>query len=309
MSDINTLLKEGRKRLDAGEKSSTKALLEAYTKALGEIKKEIATLFEKFGDDITHGQAIAYNRLNNLEKRIQAQIKILNGSATGVINTSLIESYKVSYYSTGYAFEETFKTGLGFGLLDPNKVKAAIVNPLDSIGWVERLAKHNKDLTYKLRQELTQGLIKGEGYAKTAKRITDTFEVTKKQAVTTAWTENHRVQNRGFLDGMDKTKNAADKLGIGIKKLWIATLDGRTRSSHRALDGKTAGADEVFTFPSGVTTEGPGLSGDPGEDIHCRCALGVKIDGLENRKRRDNEIKVDIEYKTYNKWQKDKGIK
>lgn len=59
--------------------------------------------------------------------------------------------------------------------------------------------------------------------------------------------------------------------GADVVKQWDSTLDGKTRRSHRELDGQIRELEEPFEvnghkamFPSGF--------GIPSEDIHCRCA-------------------------------------
>jgi hypothetical protein len=51
---------------------------------------------------------------------------------------------------------------------------------------------------------------------------------------------------------------AADNLGMTIKKVWISTLDDKTRDDHTEMDGQEADADGMFTFPDGTKTEALG---------------------------------------------------
>ena len=39
---------------------------------------------------------------------------------------------------------------------------------------------------------------------------------------------------------------AAEKMGIKLKKSWLATLDNRTRHAHAMLDGQTVDIDKPF---------------------------------------------------------------
>jgi len=66
---------------------------------------------------------------------------------------------------------------------------------------------------------------------------------------------------------------AAAEAGVELEQEWLSARDGSTRDSHRALDGQRAPVDGAWTFPGGPSTLGPGLSGDPSEDINCRCAV------------------------------------
>ena len=66
--------------------------------------------------------------------------------------------------------------------------------------------------------------------------------------------------------------------GEGVeKKEWLATMDDRTRDDHAEADGQVVGIDEDFDV-GGVSMDAPGNSGDPGEDINCRCTILPVID-------------------------------
>ena len=66
--------------------------------------------------------------------------------------------------------------------------------------------------------------------------------------------------------------------GLVDEKEWLAVPDDQTRESHSGMDGQKVKIDEVFTSPSGATTQGPGMFGIPEEDINCRCTARPIID-------------------------------
>ena len=55
-------------------------------------------------------------------------------------------------------------------------------------------------------------------------------------------------------------------------KQWDSTLDGRTRTTHRQLDGQIRELDEPFEI-DGMKVDAPGMFGNPAEDCNCRCAV------------------------------------
>jgi len=70
-------------------------------------------------------------------------------------------------------------------------------------------------------------------------------------------------------------------MGIEMQKQWMATHDGRTRHSHRDIDGETIPIEEEFgnglMFPA--DPDGP-----PEEVYNCRCTLVAKViavDGVD----------------------------
>ena len=74
------------------------------------------------------------------------------------------------------------------------------------------------------------------------------------------------AENKARLDGMYR----AEDMGNSIKKIWIATLDNRTRDTHAMLDGASVPLDDVFD--NGL--ERPrDPNGELAEICNCRCSL------------------------------------
>lgn len=61
--------------------------------------------------------------------------------------------------------------------------------------------------------------------------------------------------------------------GLVDKKEWLAVQDSSTRETHSDMDGQRRDIKEEFVSPSGARAQGPGLFGDPAEDINCRCTV------------------------------------
>ena len=115
-------------------------------------------------------------------------------------------------------------------------------------------------------------------------------------AVRNARTMMTSVQNSARLDSFIEMQK---KTGVPMSKRWLATLDGRTRHSHRIVDGTTVKLTEPFAnglqFPADP-------DGAPAEVYNCRCRLVMKIDELDddlfdlsNR----NTDKLDADYETW----------
>lgn len=74
------------------------------------------------------------------------------------------------------------------------------------------------------------------------------------------------AENKARLDGMYR----ASDIGVKVQKQWRATLDNRTRDSHRLLDGETIDLDDTFDNGLKYPRE-PG--GALSEICNCRCRL------------------------------------
>lgn len=291
----------GNKLSDQIYKLHKKDLIAAYKKALDGIQLQLAKMYEKFGDDVTYSDMQTYNRLSNLEKQIAEQLKILNRTQKSITRSTIKETFELNYYYTGFVLEKTAQVKLGFGLLNTSVIEEAIKNKQDRIGWAVRETKHTAKFFDDVLQEVTQGLIQGKGYVKVAREIRSRTEIAAWRVDRIVQTESHRVQTQGRLAGFSKSEAAAERLGIGIKKIWTATLDDKTRDTHGRLDGQPADENGEWHI-DGKTTTGPGLFGIAEEDISCRCTLRAEIEGLESSVRKDNESKQVIPYTTFDEW-------
>ena len=145
-------------------------------------------------------------------------------------------------------------TDLGFVILDRELVRKSIENPLDRVGFLQRNRDNQARLTRQLREQLTQALILGEAYGKAAKRIKERMNVGATNAMRIAQTENHRTRIQGQLERM---KDGIER-GIVLQKMWLATVDSKTRDAHGRLDGVQIDLDQQFEI-DGYTAEAPGI--------------------------------------------------
>lgn len=100
-------------------------------------------------------------------------------------------------------------------------------------------------------------------------------------------------------------------MGIQLKQMWRATLDGKTRHAHRLLDGQMVDIGEKFKV-DGYELEYPGDPSAPGYLIYnCRCTV-VSVDKFHDpnapRAAKLGEMsyeewKAGKEIKATNKWQ------
>lgn len=72
-------------------------------------------------------------------------------------------------------------------------------------------------------------------------------------------------------------KDAADELGLRYMKEWVSAMDDRVRDDHADAHGQTVGIDEEFEV-GGSRGQNPGETGDPSQDINCRCSSKYIVD-------------------------------
>jgi len=306
---IAELLSKGNVGSKQLVKSYVNTITKEYKKALIDIKKEIADMFQQYGDDVKYSDMMKYNRLTGIEKQITGILNGINKNVTTTIAGAIKDQFAYTFYHTGYAFESSLGLSLGFSLLNPDVIRAAILNPMDYIKWTDRQKRHIAELVGQIRNEITQGLIKGKGYGDIAKAVQSRTEITAGKSITIVNTETHRAQSMGFNKSFEKIKAASKETGIKVNKVWIATLDDRTRHDHRFMDGKQSDNEGFYYFPEGTTTIAPGLSGIPEEDINCRCTEGIEVAGVNTKYRKDNMSKELINMTNYEEWETAKEIK
>lgn len=127
--------------------------------------------------------------------------------------------------------------------------------------------------TKQLNSSVLQGILQGEDMRKIAKRIQPVVDNNKSAAIRNARTMVTGAENAGK---QDRFKSLEEK-GAIIKKVWMATPDGRTRDSHIDIDGEEVEIGENFS--NGLEYPGdPG--GDPAEVYNCRCTMHSNIIGF-----------------------------
>jgi len=297
---LNKKLEQAERALDRSARGIERRLLRNYQQALKEVRGLIATIaYEKYGGD--YNQLQKYNRLANLEKGIGKEIGKLTGKNAVTLKSGIASQFEEAHYRTAFSLEKEVTAKLGFGQLNPKVIEAAVDNPLDRVGFLQRNRQNQRRLTQQLQERLTQGLIQGKSYQDVARDIKERMDVGATNTQRIAQTEMHRAQQEGRMEALEQ----AHEKGVNMVKVWTATLDDRTRDTHQSLDGQKVGMEEEFEI-RGSRAKQPGGFGIPEEDINCRCAVRPEIVGYEPEVRRAREVegrRGEIQsYRTYNEW-------
>ena len=86
----------------------------------------------------------------------------------------------------------------------------------------------------KFASAVTQGVLQGESVPNLAKRLRTVFEMDKRASIRAARTSFTSAENAGRINSYERAK----RIGINMQQEWLATLDMRTRHTHRLLDGQ-----------------------------------------------------------------------
>lgn len=219
-------------------------------------------------------QVLTGKRWQELRDNMAADYVHADEIAMSALNRYLPEVYAENYNWSTYEIEKGINAGTSFTLYDRQTVERIMRDDPDLLKPIS--PDKAKDMIWNKRQlnsVITQGILHGESIPKIAKRVEGIGERNKAAAVRNARTAITSAQNAGRVDSYKRAEN----MGIELKQEWIATLDGRTRHTHRLMDGKRVkvGAE----FPNGCKY--PGDPDGPASEIYnCRCTLIAAIDGF-----------------------------
>lgn len=244
------------------------------------------------------------------------------------IAKSIVDGYMPDAYSMGAnygqyqiskgltKFDVQFNANVSFTLYDRDTVERLLrenpqilpnLNPLSKTAQAIADGKI-QEWTYKqLQSEILQGILVGESNDQIADRMQNITQQELKSVTRYARTATTAAENAGRIESYKR----AESMGIEMEQQWLATLDNRTRHSHRQLDGERVKVGGVFSngcrFPADP-------QGKPSEIWNCRCSLVAYLTGipeleesqdLTNLSNRETEK---LNGMTYAEWKKGHGI-
>ena len=161
----------------------------------------------------------------------------------------------------------------------------------------------------KIQSEMLQGIMQGDSIPNLARRISEKASGREyKAAVRNARTMSTNAQNAGRYDAY----NRLTKAGVELTLEWAATLDNRTRHSHRMMHGQRRNVGEPFEV-DGVKIMYPAQTGKfmavssvPQEMLwNCRCTILAYVKGFEHDTIKESD-KLKKEGMSFEDWLKAK---
>lgn len=270
---VNTINKQQKEILQSqldNEKAVLKQLEEMYKDALDEINDKIAILMARQDSDLQHViYQVQYQQ--NLKTQIQAILETLQANEFESISEYLTKSYEEGFLGTMYTMQAQ-GVPLIFPIDQEQVVNALMHETKLSKSLYAAMGHDIKDLQKKIAGEISRGIAGGQMYSEIARNIASWARIPKNNAMRITRTEAHRIQCKAASDAQQKAKSR----GADVVKQWDSTLDGRTRDSHRKIDGEIKeipnNGEKEEPFSNGLMYPGD-PSGRPEEVINCRCAL------------------------------------
>ncbi|MCD8208419.1 MAG: phage head morphogenesis protein, partial [Bacteroidales bacterium] len=177
----------------------------------------------------------------------------------------------------------------------------------------EKAIRRGIDLAYGRRQitaNVTSGILQGKSIGGIADGLQSSItDMSRDSAIRAARTAVTEAENAGRQDEYD----AAEEMGIEMEKVWMATLDDKTRDAHGEADGQAVPEDEPFEV-GGEQLMYPGddSMGASGWNIYnCRCTMIARVKDvpmeLDRRARDENGRNVHVGNITYKEWEAQKN--
>lgn len=196
--------------------------------------------------------------------------------ATDIINDALPEVYAENHNYGTYEAEVGSGIDTTYTMYDKNTVARLLRENQDLLPNYHKpdldISKDKLWNRQHIQSAVLQGILTGEPMGDIAKRFQDVVGMDERAAMRNARTAVTGAENAGRIDSYLR----AEKMGIKMKQVWMATLDGRTRDSHAMIDGEKI--DVGRKFSNGCRYPGD-PEGSPAEIYNCRCTLVAEVEG------------------------------
>ena len=301
MPDINDDI--GHLETEALIKRLTKQIERVYNIATTEMQKKLDEYLRKFAvkdkiwrNAVENGtitqedyikrrtnQILMSQRWRDMLDVLARDAMLADMKAMSIVKGFMPEAYAVNINYTTYQIEHLGEINTSFTLYDRATVERLwrenpkLLPDPSPTGKTAKKLKENKDLIWNrdhINEQIRQAVIQGEDITKISERLRTVTNMDKNAAIRNGRTMMTSAQNAGRIDENQR----ANDMDIETTLEWCATLDGRTRTSHRYLHGtriKTGGK-----FANGLRYPGD-PDGAPYEIYNCRCTLLTWVAGFE----------------------------
>ena len=226
-------------------------------------------------------QAIQQTRMGSMVDQLADAAVNANARAMDMVRDAVPTIYSENANRAAFDVDKAVGYDTKFTLVDESAVRALIGSGVTDSPILRevRVPKVSRPKDYRWnRQEftsaVTQGILQGESIPDIVKRTRSIFGMNRAAAFRAARTATTSAECAGRVSSYRR----AERLGIDLMQEWVATLDTRTRDSHRVLDGERVAVGEEFS--NGLRF--PGDPQGPGREVYnCRCTLVAAVDGID----------------------------
>lgn len=251
--------------------SKERGIKKNYSKAYKDLRNKLQKVYDDYEKDkvVDVDEFKKYNRLKKLDAETAALLVKLYIDNKKLIKSTLNEVISTTEKSSFKIFKDTGINPIKRKFDSTKVINQEIAGKI----WTDRMKHYGDNFVYDVHSVIRQGLERGDTYTTMSKTLKEKFGKDLKRSTTIARTESARVQSYAKNATMEEVNKQTP-----LTKTWRTMKDEGVRSSHQAMEGVTVKFDEEFTLPSGATCMYPTSSGNPAEDINCRCYLEYKLD-------------------------------
>lgn len=223
------------------------------------MRSAVVGAYSRFAAGLTAGALVAAGDLNELNTIYDQWLKF--------VHTELVDSLGQVHLSgavTAWMGAKPGNVPFGFAEQFANVVNHNAESYM--AGHLPKLANVGATTTQMVKRQVENALTKGLTNEQLKAKIEDVAKFSEFRADTIARTETIGAYVNGDMAG-------ARALGPDgpVEKVWVATLDKRTRPTHAEAHNQCVTFEEMFDV-GGVQMDAPHDEGaPPGEVVNCRC--------------------------------------
>lgn len=315
-------IKELAKKINAEYREAAKRVTEQLKRGLREYERDRRAKSAEYAERIS--RLTDQTAKDALAKEFQAWRDAALAEATAredllaKINYEILDADKLAREIVAGRTGEVFSANVAWGTWQVERGLGSTCTAwtLYDQDTVARLLSENPDLypvpdldvqkawrwnAQHLQSTITQAAVSGSSVDDIAKDLRRVMATNVRDSVRVARTAMTGAENAGRVNAYQR----AQSMGIELEQMWLATLDGRTRPSHRAIDGESVPVNG--TFSNGCKFPGD-PSGPAAEVMNCRCTLIANLKGFERDVRTlDGRWSRLPDGMTYEQWRRMKG--
>lgn len=316
MPDLEYYLAQARRIEEHREAQAEVGMRKAFKNLLKNLQGFLGEEYANHSEDGKLSYEILQKKARYARFIDEVEKKVIKGTeeSSNIVKKTVDDTYKAAFDGMIDAVkkadgnsEELKKAFKSVKYVKPETLKKAVENPVSGLTLKDTLEKNRAEIVYNIKQTVGIGLQNGDRYETMAKRVAESLDGDYQKAIRIVRTETHRVQQAGKLESALAIDEKLKKGNSGMRyyKTWRTAKDervrkpkGKNKANHKKMEGVTILVDEEFDLGHGVKAMAPGMSGDAGNDINCRCRLSFRL------KKATNSDKIEVEkslenYNTY----------
>lgn len=304
---LNDLLHEIRRIEQSREVLTEKKIRKIYKQLLKELNHFLADEYLKYSKDgiLTVAMLQEKSRYAKFLEEIESHVNNLTPEIVALIKNTVEDTYTACYKGMSESVLKAKDTKSALNYLKdlnirPEVMKRAIENPVSGLTLPDILEKNRKEVIYDIKQQVNIGLMNGDRYETTAKKVAERLDISYGKATNIVRTETHRVTESGFMDCAKDILDSLDGSGLVYTAAWRTMKDERVRPQHRyrtksgwktsisrnganhqKMEGVIIQVGDKFQIEPNVYAECPSTSGTARNDCRCRCFLEYTLMSVE----------------------------